>query len=139
MKKTILLTAIFVLVLLTAACQPAIDEKKSDFCQDLGDFAQAQVQFRQINPTSTVDDLEEAALALERSWENLKDSAGDLAEVQLRSLEDALQNLRRDIEDVPDDAENLAEAELMIKQDVLSTMAETVQIFNTTCTYGQDQ
>ena len=63
--------------------------------------------------------------------------AADVAEAQVSALEDALQELRRDIDDIPNDA-TLAEAELMIKQDVLSTMAKTVQIFTTTCTYGQE-
>jgi tetratricopeptide (TPR) repeat protein len=138
MKKIILLSVIFVLSLLLAACQPAIDEKKSDFCKDLGDFAQAQAQFRQLNETSTKNDVEEAASDLERSWERVKDSAGDVAEAQLNNVEDAWENLKRDINDIPNDA-TLAEAEAMIKADVLNTMAETVQIMTTTCTYGQEQ
>ena len=138
MKKIILLSVIFVLSLVLAACQPAIDEKKSDFCKDLGDFAQAQGQFRQLNETSTKDDVEEAASDLQRSWERVKDSAADVAEAQLNNVEDAWENLKRDIDDIPNDA-TLAEAELMIKQDVLNTTAETVQIMTTTCTYGQEQ
>ena len=125
-------------LLLAAACQPTVDEAKADFCQNLGDFAQAQVQFRQLNATSTKDDLEEAASVLEEAWENLVESAADLSEAQVGGVEDALEDLRRNIDDIPDDA-TLAEAELMIKQDILSTMSETVQIFSTTCTYGQGQ
>jgi hypothetical protein len=138
MKKIVLLSTIFVLSLLLAACQPAVDEQKSDFCSNLGDFAQAQVQFRALNETSTKGDVEEAASDLERAWDNLKNSAGDLAETQMSAVEDALQNLRRDIDNIDNDA-TLVEAEVSIKQDILNTMAETVQIMTTTCTYGQDQ
>jgi hypothetical protein len=138
MKKIILLSAIFVLSLLLAACQPVLDEQKADFCEALGEFAQAQVQFRQLNQTSSKDDLEDAASDFERAWEKVKDAASDVAEAQLNSVEDAWQNLRRDIDNIPNDA-TLAEAEVMIKQDVLNTVAETVQIMRTTCTYGQEQ
>ena len=138
MKKIMLLCVIFVLSLLLAACQPALDEQKADFCEALGEFAQAQGQFRQLNETSTKDDVEEAASDLERSWERVKDSAADVAEAQLNNVEDAWENLKRDIDDIPNDA-TLVEAEAMIKEDVLNTMAETVQIMSTTCTYGQEQ
>lgn len=138
MKKIVLLSAIFVLSLLVAACQPVIDEQKSDFCQNLGEFAQAQVQFRQLDANSTKDDLEDAVSDLERAWNNLADSTEDLAEAQVRGVEEALEDLRRDIDNIPDGS-TLAEAEVMIKQDVVSTMAETLQIFRTDCTYGQDQ
>ena len=138
MKKIVLLSAIFVLSLLVAACQPVIDEQKSDFCQNLGEFAQAQVQFRQLDANSTKDDLEDAVSDLERAWDNLADSTEDLAEAQVRGVEEALEDLRRDIDNIPDGS-TLAEAEVMIKQDVVSTMAETLQIFRTDCTYGQDQ
>jgi hypothetical protein len=137
MKKIILLGVILVVSLLVAACQPAVDEQKADFCSNLGAFAQAQVQFRALNETSTKGDVEEAASDLERAWDNLKNSAGDLAETQMSAIEDALQNLRRDIDNIANDA-TLAEAEVSIKQDILNTMAETVQIMTTTCTYGQE-
>ena len=139
MKKMILLSAIFVLSLLVAACQPAVDEQKEDFCKNLGDFAQAQVEFRKINATSSKNDLEEAAQDVQRAFENLAESAADVQEAQLRAVEDALESLKRDIEDIPDDVDSLEDVdELTIKQDVLSTMAETVQIMTTVCTYGQD-
>ena len=138
MKKIIFLSAIFVLSLLLAACQQSVDKQKADFCSNLGDFAQAQVQFRALNETSTKGDVEEAASDLERAWDNLKNSAGDLAQAQMNGIEDALQNLRRDIDNISNDA-TLAEAEVSIKQDILNTMAETVQIMRTTCTYGQEQ
>ena len=138
MKKIILLSSIFVLVLLLAACQPSVDQAKADFCESLGEFAQAQVQFRTINATSTKSDLNEAVSDLDRAWENVKSSAADLSEAQLSGAEDALQTLKDDISDIPDDA-TLAESEAMIKTDVIATMAETQEIFSTTCTYGQDQ
>ena len=139
MKKIILLSAIFVLSLVLAACQPVVDEKKADFCRNVGDFAQAQVQFRQLNASSSKRDAEEAVSDLQRDFENLVQSGADVKEAQLKEVEDALENLKRDIKDIPDDAENIAEAELMIKQDVLNTVAETVQIMTTNCTYGQEQ
>ena len=138
MKKKVLLSTIFVLSLLVAACQPSVDQAKADFCESLGEFAQAQLQFRQLNATSTKGDLNQAGSDLQRAWDDVKGSASDVAEAQLSGVEDALQTLQNDIGDIPDDA-TLAESEVTIKQDILNTAAETVQIMNTTCTYGQEQ
>ena len=137
MKKITLLSAIFVLSLLVAACQPSVDEAKADFCSDLGEFGQALVGFRQLNPASTKDDLNKAESDVQKAWDNLQSSASTLKDVQTSSVQDAFETLKKDIGDIPDDT-TLADTELMIKDDVVSTMGETLQIFSTTCTYGQD-
>ena len=136
MKKIIIFVTIFVLSLLLAACQPSVDQAKADFCEDLGAFAQAQVALRSINATSTKDELNQALSNLEQSWNNLRDSAATLGEVQVDGIQESFETLKRDISNIPDDA-TLVDAELMIKQDLLNTLAETQQILTTTCTYGQ--
>jgi hypothetical protein len=138
MKKTILLTTIFVLSLVLAACQPSVDQAKANFCENVGEFAQASVQFRALNATSTKDEASDAVSDLERAWNNLQESAADLTEAQVDGVEDALGDLKNSIQDIPDDA-TLAESELSVKQASLETMAETLQIFVTTCTYGQSE
>ena len=71
----------------------------------------------------------------------LSDERKDLSMPQLTllsSLENALDDMRNTIQAIPDDA-TLAETEGMIKQASLATMAEAVEIFTTTCTYGQGE
>jgi len=138
MKKSILMIAILALSLVLAACQPSVDQAKADYCENVGGFAQALAQFRTLNATSTKGDAQQAVSDLERAWENLQSSAGDLAEAQVDGVENALQDLRNSIQDIPDDS-TLAESELAVKQATVATMAETVQIFVTTCTYGQSE
>jgi hypothetical protein len=137
-KKVILLSVIFVLPLLLAACQPSVDEAKADFCEDLGEFGIALAQYRQINETSTKDDLQKAQSDVEKTWADLQKSAETLGEVQTDSVEDAYGDLQKGVNDIPDDA-TLGDAELMVKQGVLSTLEEVLRISTTTCTYGQGQ
>jgi hypothetical protein len=121
-----------------AACQPSIDEAKAAFCEDLGEFGVTVAQFRQINETSTKDDLQNALSEVEKTWGNLQKSAETLGEVQTDSVEDAYNDLQKSVNDIPDDA-TLAEAEVMVKGSALSTLEEVLQISTTTCTYGQGQ
>ena len=68
MKKVFLLSVIIGLALLVAACQPTVDEAKANFCEDLGEFGVAVAQFRQINETSTKDDLQNAQSEVAKTW-----------------------------------------------------------------------
>jgi len=124
--------------MLMVACQPSIDQAQADYCESAGEFAPAVAQFRSINATSTKAEAEDALSNLERAWNDLNDSAVDYTEAQLSSLENALDDMRNTIQAIPDDA-TLAETEGMIKQASLATMAEAVEIFTTTCTYGQGE
>ena len=138
MKKAILLSLIFVLSLLLLACQPTVDEAKAAFCEDLGEFGVAVAQLRQVNETSTKADLQNAVSEVEKTLSNLQDSAATLGQVQISSVEDSFEDLQNGVQDIPDDT-TLAAAEVMVKGGALATLEEVLQIFNTTCTYGQGQ
>ena len=138
MKRVILLSAVLVISLLLAACQPSVDEAKADFCEDLGEFGVAVAQFRGINENSTKDEARQALSDVEKTWSNLKSSAATLGEVKVDSIEGAYNDLEKSVNDIPDDA-TLADAEGMVKQNVLSTLQEVLQISTTTCTYGQEE
>ncbi len=136
MNKRILISTIFIVSLLLAGCQESIDDAKADFCTDLGTFAQALAEFRAIDATSTTDDLNNAVSDVENAWNDLKSSASNLEDIQVDDAQGAFQTLKDDISNISGDS-SLADAEVQIKQDVVAALSEVVDIFTTSCTYGQ--
>jgi peptidoglycan hydrolase CwlO-like protein len=138
MKKILFLSLTIVLLLSLGACGQSVDRAKEDFCQDLGDVAQAAMDLRLINATSSKDDLEDAVSSLERAVENLQSSAQDVAEAKVDGVQDAVSDLQDTLSDLPDgdlSAEQLVEA----KGAVIETMAEVQQIAITVCSYSLEQ
>lgn len=138
MKKIILLCTIFVLSLVLAACQPSIDQAKSDFCDDLGTFAQSVGEYRSLGPNSSVDDFQDAQKDVEKAWNDLQSAAQTLGSVQTDSLQDAYSDLQKDVSNISGDT-SIADALPQVHQDALATLQEANQILTTTCRYGQSQ
>lgn len=138
MKNILILSLTVVLLLSLGACGQSVDRARQDFCQDLGDVAQAAMELRLINATSSKDDLEDAVSSLERAMDNLKNSAQDLAEAKVDGVQDAVSDLQRTISELPEgepSAEELVEA----KGAVIETLAEVQQISISVCSYSTEQ
>ena len=139
MKNIIFLSLTVVLLLSIAGCgQPSVDQAKANFCQDLGEFATAVVDLRQIDATSTKQELQDAVSAVQNAWGDLKNSAGKLQNAQVDGVESAVNDLQKSVDDIPDDA-MLAEGLVAVQQASLATMAEVVKTTNTVCSYPQEQ
>lgn len=136
MKKLILIPILTVLLLLLAACQPSIDQAKANYCESLGNFAEAIANVRQIDENSTVDELKQAQQAVGEAWSALANSAGNLADAQFNEMEQAYRELERTVNDIPDDA-TVAEALEAVRLASLNTLAQYADIASTTCVYGQ--
>jgi hypothetical protein len=127
-----------VLLLLLAGCgQPSVDQAKANFCQDLGEFGTAVVNLRQIDSSSTKQELQDAANAAQQAWGDLKSSAGTLQNVQVDGVESAINDLQKSVDDIPDDA-TLEQSLVAVRGAALATMAEVVKITNTVCSYAQE-
>lgn len=138
MKNMLFLSLAVVLVLSLGGCGSSVDRSKEDFCRDLGDVAQAAIDLRLINRTSSKDDLQDAASSLQRAVEDLQSSAQDVREAQVGGVQDAVSNLLDTLSDLPDgdlSAEQLVEA----KGAVIETIVEVQQISTTVCNYSQEQ
>ena len=99
-------------------------------------MAQAAIELRLINRTSSKDDLQDAASSLQRAVEDLQSSAQDVREAQVGGVQDAVSNLLDTLGDLPDgdlSAEQLVEA----KGAVIETIVEVQQISTTVCNYSQ--
>ncbi len=138
MKKMLMLSLMALLLLPLAGCGPSVDDAKADFCDDLGAFGQSLMGLREIGVGSTKDDLQDATKDAQKAWDNLKDSASKLENVQVDGVQDAFSDLQDSINDIPDDA-TLAEGLVDIKGATVSTLSEILQIATTTCSYPQDQ
>ncbi len=138
MKKIILTGILMFLLSILVACAPSIDTAKANYCQDLGDFGKAVVNLRQIDDTSTVDELKAAEKEVAKTWDDLAKSVGNLNDSQFKELEQAFKELDKTVNSVPDDA-TLAEVQAGIRLATLETMAQYADIAATTCVYGQEQ
>ena len=132
MKKMLLLGLVVLLLVPLVSCGTTVDSAKADFCDDLGAFGQSLAGLRGINAGSTKDDLQDATKDAQKAWDNLKDSASKLEDVQLDALEDAYGDLKASIRDIPDDA-TLAEALANVKDAAVAMLGEIVQITTITC------
>jgi len=139
MKNILFLSLTVVLLLSLAGCgQPSVDQAKADFCQDLGEFGTAVASLRQLDGSSTKQDLQDATNAVDKAWGDLKSSAGTLQNVQVDGVESAVNDLQKSVNDIPDDA-TLDQGLVGVRGATVNTLAETLQIATTTCTYPPQQ
>ena len=132
MRKSTLLGLVILLLPLLAGCGTTVDSAKADFCSDLDAFSQSVGGLRDLHAGSTKEDLQGAIGDTDQAWEDLKDSASKLEDVQLDALEDAYGDLKASIRDIPDDA-SLAEALANVKDAAVAMLSEIVQITTITC------
>ena len=139
MKHILFLSLTVVLLLSLAGCgQPSVDQAKATFCQDLGEFGTAVVNLRQIDATSTKQELQDATDGVQKAWGDLKNSAGKLQNAQVDGVESAVNDLQKSVDDIPDDA-TLEQGLVAVRGAALATAAEIVELTNTTCSYPQEQ
>ena len=139
MKNILYLSLTVVLLLSIAGCgQPSVDQAKANFCQDLGEFGTAVVNLRQIDGSSTKQELQDAVSAAQKAWDDLKNSAATLQNVQVDGVEAAMNDLQRSVDDIPDDA-TLEQGLVAVRGAALATAAEVVKTTNTICSYPQEQ
>ena len=138
MKRTLLVgTLLLVAAVVMAACGgPSIDQAKADYCQKLGEFGQAVATLRQIDESSTVDELKSAQEEIGRAWDELSKASGTLRDTQFDEMEQAYKNLEKTIKDIPEGEATLGQVQQRVQAAVLATLAESVDIATTTCVYG---
>ena len=131
MKKVVLLSGIFILLLLLSACQgeAAVDEETADSCAKLGDFGTRLTEFGQ--ELSQFDSPEEAAAdpgvqqamaEMDQAMEEFKAGvSGDMAADELEAAADELERAVREAN------------EGMSRKEMAAAAAETFDLFNSEC------
>jgi hypothetical protein len=114
--------------------KPTISEARIDFCGHLKDYGEAVVSLRSIDQHSTVDDLQNAQVAVQESWEDLQKSSNALKEAKLDALETSYQDLESTIQNIPDQM-TLGEAKAEIYLAALNSLANTLAADQLTCRF----
>jgi hypothetical protein len=114
--------------------KPTVSEARVDFCGNLKDYGEAVVSLRSIDQNSTVEELQNAQMALQDSWEDLQKSSNALKEAKLDALETSYHDLESTIQNIPDQM-TLAEAKTEIYLAALNTLANTLAADQVTCRF----
>jgi hypothetical protein len=130
--RKLFLFGLIVLLPLLGGCGTTVDSAKADFCDDLDAFSQSLGGLRDLQLGSAKEDLQSALGNADQAWQDLRDSASKLEDVQLDALEDAFGDLKDSVQDIPDDA-TLAEALASVKDAAIAMLDEIVQITTVTC------
>ena len=123
-KAGILIAVLTVLgLVLAVGCEEELtpEEAEDQLCQDLAEFAVAVAQLQQVEPGTTVDELQTMKDDVAAAFETVKESAAEVAGVRIDDLEQAEANLEGAINGIPGDA-TIQEALGMIQDDVAAVV-----------------
>jgi chaperonin cofactor prefoldin len=102
--KWILVLGAAVLLLCAAGCtQPSPEEAKTQFCTDMADFETALEELQSLNETANVGEVRAAEDNVTQAWNNVKNSAQTVGEVNTDQLEAAYNDLDKAVQDLPAD------------------------------------
>ena len=135
MKKSVLLVAMFALVVLVS-CQTAttaVGDAKTQFCDSLATLQTAVDDANALGPMSTVDDAKAAGDNLEAAWADVQSSSETLAEVQLDATKAAYDEMLSSIRGITDDT-TLAAAVTGIQTSAETFRTAAAEINTTVCT-----
>ncbi|MDV2482774.1 hypothetical protein F8E02_12380 [Methanoculleus sp. Wushi-C6] len=107
MKKIgVLFVALFlILACAGAGCvQPSEEEAEAQLCQDLAELRAALESMENTSLRTSVGDLRDGRDQVRSAMEDVRESAGELADVRVDELNAAYEDLDRAVEDLPDDA-----------------------------------
>jgi len=92
--------------LLLAACAPQPSSPPTgDACVSLAQFEASVAAFRALEPTAeNIDELRTAAIAIQRTFRDLREAAFELADARVTELNQAVDDLQSALEDAPNDA-----------------------------------
>jgi hypothetical protein len=131
----IVVAAVAVVALIAFAGRgSSLSRAEANYCTDLADYGQAVVSLRSINPTSTVDEAQDALKAIQASWQDLRQSGQALREARLDTVESSFNELERTISGISDNA-TLAEANAEVYRAALEAAAQTWEAQRLVCTY----
>ena len=132
MKSRIVISILLLSMFVVTGCSKSLEEAQVDFCQALVTYGTAVRQLQNVNPSTTVDELQSARDEVANAREDVKDAAGDLREARLRAAEDAWENTQEAIDDISGDA-TLAQAAASIRGQAFILATEIDRISNISC------
>lgn len=131
-QLSITMGALLMLFALVGCVQQSLGEAQVEFCLALDDYRDAVAELDDINPNTTIDELNQARENVAQSREELLDSAAALRQARLRYTEDAFENLEKELADISGDAA-LGEAANTAHIEIAALLTEIDRIYNISC------
>ena len=131
-QLSITMGALLMLFALVGCVQQSLGEAQVEFCLALDDYRDAVAELDDINPNTTIDELNQARENVAQSREELLDSAASLRQARLRYTEDAFENLEKELSDISGDA-TLGEAANTARIEIAALLTEIDRIYNISC------
>ena len=131
-QLSITMGALLMLFALVGCVQQSLGEAQVEFCLALDDYRDAGAELDDINPNTTIDELNQARENVAQSREELLDSAAALRQARLRYTEDAFENLEKELADISGDAA-LGEAANTAHIEIAALLTEIDRIYNISC------
>jgi hypothetical protein len=100
----------------------------------LAAYGRAVVELRAIDENSDVDDLKEAQKAIQKSWEDLRQSSQQLRQARLEVVEDSFNELEKTINGISS-RDTLVEAKANVYRAALEGAAQTLDAQRLVCSY----
>ena len=133
-KKTTIISLVFALVLLLAACggSTAADQETVEACSTLGELGDALAGFGELDDASTTEEANERAAVVEKAKENMQAAAAVLGEGEVNGINFNLDALLQNISQMAE-GETIAASQIDFKWDLIAAMAGTLDLFNSEC------
>lgn len=140
MYKRMLFVVLTVLMLVLSACAapPPIDEAKAQFCADLGAYGRSVAALRQIDATTTVEEVKAMQQAIDDAWAQVQQSGQTVEAAQVATMGQQQDALRATLNTITDET-TLSAAAATIQTGIAGTLSSYVDIATTTCTYGAEE
>ena len=136
MKKMTIFILVIVFVLLLASCGPeSLSDSKKGFCDSMAKLGGAIETAQGIDAGTTVEQVQDAQKELKGAMDGVRESAGDLKEVQLDKVDDAYDAMMDKIKGVSG-KDTLGEAAGTI-QEAVTKFAAAYKVINTTVCVGK--
>ncbi|RXE56756.1 hypothetical protein ABH15_00850 [Methanoculleus taiwanensis] len=96
---------ILILGCAVAGCvQPAQERAEAELCRDLEALGVALQNLQSVNATSSVGDIRDAQGEVQSARENVRSSAGRLADIRVNELTAAYEELSQVVQNIPNSA-----------------------------------
>ena len=126
--KCILVLGAAVLLLCAAGCtQPSPEEAEAQLCADLSELDAAVQELESLDETASVGEVRAAEDNITQAWNNVRNSAQTVEEVNTDQLEAAYNDLDSAVQDLPDDI-TVSEAMTQLQPYIDSVKQAWVQV-----------
>jgi outer membrane murein-binding lipoprotein Lpp len=127
--KWILVLGAAVLLLCAAGCtQPSPEEAEAQLCSDLADLDAALQEFESLDANAAVGDVRAAEDNVTQAWNNVRNSAQTLEEVNTDQLEAAYNDLDNAVQSLPDDI-TVSEARTQLQPQIDAVKQAWLQVY----------